>query len=94
MLGFIISLGAGFAAPYLHESMARPIARAMRPLVEVEEDEIGVLSYMIMVLLAGLAAALLHSGTPFWIALGCALGYFGSRLVAGLKAALDSRRDG
>jgi len=50
------------------------------------------LSFILVMLIAGIVAELLDSGSAFWIILGGALGYFALRLVAAAQAFLEQRR--
>lgn len=92
MLGFIIALIAGFATPWLETPLARPLARAMKPVVPVQEKEIVALSFILAMLIGALLCAIFSTGTPFWFILGGALGLGLMRLVAAAKAALDKAR--
>lgn len=91
MIGFIIAVVAGFLVPQLDGTLARPVARIIRPAIEVEESEIRLLSYMLALLIAGVIANLLNSGSAFWIILGTVLGYFGPRIVAAVRDQIDRR---
>ncbi len=92
MFGFIIALIAGFLAPHAEGPLARPLAAAMRDKVPLAPGELRLLSFILVMLLAGIAAELLDSGSAFWIILGGALGYFALRLVAAGQALFDQRR--
>lgn len=92
MLGFIAAVVAGFATPYLQDSAARPLAEALRPAIALDPGELRLVAFMLAMLLAGVAASLLGSGTPFWVMAGGVLGYFGPRLVAAAKDGMDGRR--
>ena len=91
MLGFIIAAVAGFLAPQLEGPVANPIVKAMQDHIKVEPAETRLIAFMVAMLVAGIAAALLNSGTPFWIILGGVLGYFGTRLFEAGKKAMDAR---
>ncbi len=91
MLGFIIAVVAGFLTPYAETPLARPVAAVMGDRVPLEAGELRVLAFIIVMLLAGVAANLLHSGSAFWIILGGAVGYFGTRLVSAAQGAMDKR---
>lgn len=82
MLGFLIALGAGFLTPHIAENLSDPVIKLAAPHVVITQGEKLLLGFMMGLLAAGLIAALLHSGTPFWVILGAILGYFGTRLVA------------
>lgn len=92
MLGFVVAVVAGFLTPAAEEALARPVERVLRPHILLEPGESRVLAFVLVMLLAGIAANLLDSGSPFWVILGGALGYFGTRLVAAARAAMDARR--
>ena len=91
MLGFICAVIAGFAAKYADEPLTRPLVRAAQGKVEIEPGEVRLVSFIIAMLLAGIAAELLDSGSMFWLILGGALGYFALRLVNAVKAMLEAR---
>lgn len=94
MLGFIVALIAGFVTPYIEAPVARPVAKALSGAIKLESGEMRAFAFMLAVLGAGLLASLLGSGSAFWIAAGTVLGYFGTRLVAATKAAIDGRKRG
>lgn len=92
MLGFLLAIAAGFLTPYLEGPLARPLAKAVSGFVPVGPEELRLLSFMIAMIGAGVAANLLNSGATFWVILGGVIGYFLTRIVDGLKTALDQRR--
>lgn len=92
MLGFVVAVVAGFLTPAAEEALARSVERILRPHILIEPDERRLLAFVLVLLLAGIAANLLDSGSPFWVILGGALGYFGTRLVAAARRAMDARR--
>ena len=92
MLAFLIALAAGLLTPQSTESVARPLASRSEPYVKVEAAEMALLGYAVALVLAGLLVALLGGGSPFWFALGGALGVFARRLVAAGRAEIDKRR--
>jgi hypothetical protein len=92
MLGFIVAVVAGWLAPAAEGPVARPLARALGPRLAVAESEMRALSLIIMMLAAGLAAEALDSGSPFWVILGGAIGFFGTRIVTALRDVIDGRR--
>ena len=94
MLGFIVAIGAGFIVPHLEAPLGRPVAKFLSKHITLEATETRLISFVIAMLGAGIAAALLDSGTMFWMTLGGALGYFGARLVAAGKTAMDARKIG
>jgi hypothetical protein len=91
MLGFVCAVVAGFAAKYIDEPLTQPLLRAVQGKIEVEAGELRLVSFILAMLIAGVVAELLHSGSTFWLILGGALGYFATRLVAMVKAAIDGR---
>jgi type IV secretory pathway TrbD component len=92
MLGFVVAVVAGFLTPAAEETLARPVERALREHILLDQGERRLLAFVLVMLLAGVAANLLNSGSPFWVILGGALGYFGTRLVAAARRVLDARR--
>ncbi|SMY07845.1 hypothetical protein [Flavimaricola marinus] len=92
MLAFIIAVVAGFLTPAAEDALAKPIEAMIRKHIVLEPGERRVLAFVLVMLVAGIAANLLDSGSPFWVILGGALGYFGTRLVAAARAAMDARR--
>jgi hypothetical protein len=91
MLGFIAAVVAGVLTPYLQDPLARPLAEALSPRIVLEPGEVRLLAFMIAMLIAGIVANLLHSGSTFWVILGGVLGYFGPRLVAAAKDGMNGR---
>ena len=92
MLAFLIALVAGLLTPQSTQSVARPLADRSEPWVKVETAEMALLGYAVALVLAGLVVALLGGGSPFWFALGGALGVFAKRLVAAGRTEIDRRR--
>lgn len=93
MLGFLIAIAAGFATPHLEAPVARPLAKMMEKHFTVEASEVRLIAFMVAMLAAGVVSALLHSGMTFWVILGGAIGYFGSRLIAAAREIIDARRN-
>jgi hypothetical protein len=91
MLGFIIAVVAGFLAKYADEPLVRPLVGLLHGKIEIEPGETRLIGFMIVMLLAGVGAELLHSGSTFWLILGGVLGYFATRLLAAVKSAIDGR---
>lgn len=81
MLGFLIAAAAGFLTPQITESLAGPVIKTVSAHIKIEPAEKRLVGFMLAMLGAGVAAALLHSGTPFWVILGGVLGYFGKRIA-------------
>jgi hypothetical protein len=92
MLGFIIAVVAGFLTPYAEAPLARPVARFLGDRIKVEDSEMRALAFMIVMLGAGIGAAVLQSGMTFWVILGGMIGYFGTRIVAALREMIEARR--
>lgn len=92
MLGFLVSIAAGFVTPHLDGPVAGPLAKLMAPVVEVDPAETRLLSFMVAMIGAGVLANLLNSGSTFWVILGGVIGYFATRLVAAAKTAMDQRK--
>jgi hypothetical protein len=92
MFGFFIALIAGFLTRHAEDPLTRPLLRRLGTRVVIEPGEVRLVSFVIVMLLAGLLAALLHSGSPFWVILGGAVGYFATRLLAAAQAVLDGRK--
>lgn len=93
MLGFIIAAVAGFLTPQIEGAVAGPIVKALDGHIKIEPTETRLVAFMVAMLAAGIAAALLPSGTPFWIVLGGVLGYFGTRIVEVVKKQVDARKN-
>lgn len=92
MLGFIAALIAGFVTPHIEVPLVRPLVRKIAPHMRIEEAEVRMVSFAVMMLIAGLIAALLHSASAFWVILGGVLGYFALRLVEAARQTLEQRR--
>jgi hypothetical protein len=91
MWGFILAVAAGFCTPYAEEPLARPLARWAERHVTLEPGELRLLSFAIVMLIAGVGSALLDSGSAFWVILGGVIGVFAARIVAALRETMDSR---
>ena len=91
MLGFLIAAAAGYLTPQITDSLADPVIKAVGGFITVEPAEKRLVGFMLAMLAAGIAAVLLHSGTPFWIILGGVLGYFGRRIVAAAQKLINDR---
>ena len=91
MFGFILAVVAGWLTPVAEWPVARPLAKAMRPHVVVEESEMRVLAFIIMMLVAGLLAEIFDSGSAFWVIVGGTLGFYGTRIVTRLRGVLGGR---
>ena len=93
MFGFIFAVVAGFLTPYAEGPLAKPVASLLGDHLQLEPGELRVLAFILMMLLAGIGSALFVSGSTFWVILGGALGYFGTRLISAVQGALDKRQD-
>lgn len=91
MFGFLAAIVAGFVTPQLEAPLARPLARKLEKYITLEAAETRLLAFIIAMLGAGIASALLDSGSTFWVILGGALGYFGTRLVGAAREMMDAR---
>ncbi len=91
MLGFIIAVAAGFFTPLIGGLLVDPIVRVLGNHITIEADERPLIAFMLAMLVAGIASAVLVSGTPFWIILGGILGYFGSRIVEAVRKVMAER---
>ena len=93
MLGFIVAVAAGFFTPHIEGPVARPLAKALGKHIKLESSETRLLAFIAALLGGCVAASLLNSGSAFWITLGAAIGYFGSRLMAAVQKLLDERNN-
>ncbi|MEL6683578.1 MAG: hypothetical protein AAFQ09_13220 [Pseudomonadota bacterium] len=91
MFGFIIAVAAGFFTPLIGGPLVDPIVKALGNHITIEAHERPLVAFMLALLIAGIASAVLVSGTPFWIILGSILGYFGSRIVEAAKKFMATR---
>ncbi|MEO0931149.1 MAG: hypothetical protein AAFY14_10960 [Pseudomonadota bacterium] len=91
MLGFIIAVAAGFFTPLIGGPLVDPLVKALGNHITIEADERPLVAFMLALLIAGTASAVLASGTPFWIILGGILGYFGSRIFDAAKKVMAER---
>lgn len=85
MIGFLLAVAAGFAVPYAIEPLARPVANAARPWLHVEDAELPLLAFILLMLAVSVLAALVTGGSAFLLLLGGGVGYFAPRAVAGLR---------
>lgn len=91
MFGFIIALVAGFLTRHAEDPLTRPLINRIAPHLTVEPGEVRLLSFILVMLVAGIGAELLDSGSIFWVILGGATGYFATRLLAAVQAGLKGR---
>ncbi len=92
MLGFLVAIAAGYLTPYLDDTVARPLAKAVSGVVPIGPEELRLVSFMIAMIAAGVLANLLNSGATFWVILGGVIGYFLTRIVSGARTAMDQRK--
>jgi len=91
MFGFIIALAAGFLTPHAQEPIARPLIKALGPVLKIEESEHRLVAFLVVAFGATIVADWLDTGSPFWIVAGLSLGYFATRIVSAAKESLDKR---
>lgn len=92
MIGFLIAVLAGFLTPYAEAPIGKPIAGLLEEHLRLEIGELRLVTFMTMMLLAGVASALFESGSTFWVILGGSIGYFLTRATAALQAAMEKRQ--
>lgn len=81
MLGFLIAIAAGAATPKIEDLAARPLAQLMGKNVEVFDDELPVLAFIIGMLIAAVLSAIVSNGSALALVIGGTLGFFGLRIV-------------
>ncbi|WP_322893512.1 MULTISPECIES: hypothetical protein [unclassified Yoonia] len=86
MLGFLIAAVAGYFTPQIESAVGAKLTKALAPHITLAPGETRLLAFMVAVIGAGIAAELLDSDNPFWVALGASLGYFGPRIIAAIRA--------
>lgn len=92
MLGFIVAFFAGFLTPHAEGPLARPVAKALSGHVDIAEGELRLLSFALMMVVAGVVCAVFDSGSPLGVTIAGLLGYFALRLLNALQRLLESRR--
>ncbi len=92
MFGFLIAVIAGAAAPMIEGSLARPVARALGEKIEVQDGELRVIAFMIVMIVAGIVCAVFSSGSALGLAVGGTLGYFGVRLLRLAQQMIENAR--
>ena len=90
MIAFLLAIVAGFLTPYAETPLGKPAAGLLGKYMQLENGEQRLLTFMIMMLLAGVSSALFVSGNTFWVILGGIIGYFATRLIAAVQSALGS----
>lgn len=93
MLGFLIAVAAGYLTPQITDRLADPVIKAVSRQITVTPPERPVVGFLLAMLAAGVAADLLHSGSPFWVILGGALGYFGTRIATRIQKLINGTPD-
>ena len=91
MFGLLISLVAGFLTPYFEKPLAEPLAKAIGQQIKIEHSEMRLLAFMLALLIAAVVCAALDAGGMLSVVIGTSLGYFGTRIVEMVKAAVDGR---
>jgi urea transporter len=92
MFGFLIAIAAGAVTPMVEDPLARRAAKSMGQHVEVQENEVRALAFMIAMIIAGVVCNVLDTGSPLGLAVGGALGYFGARLLRWGQRRIEDRR--
>lgn len=91
MWGFIVAVIGGLVVAPAEDALAKPVAKFISPVVKVEPGEMRALSFALVMLIVGIIAALIHSGTAFWVILGGVLGLFGQRLYVWGRGLIDKQ---
>lgn len=92
MLGFIVAIIGGLLVAPAEDVLAKPAARILAPVIKVEEAEMRALSLALVLVIVGVLAWILRSGSVFWVAVGLLLGLFGQRLFKTAREAFEKRR--
>ncbi len=91
MIGFILAVVAGWLTPAVEGPLTRPLAKAMAPRILVEPGEMRALSFIIVMVAVGVLAELFDSGSTFWVILGGAIGFFGTRIIGALRVVIEGK---
>lgn len=91
MFGFLIAVAAGALTPMLEGPVARPVARKLSELIEVQDTEIRVIAFMIAMVLAAVLCAIFSTGSALGVMIGGVLGYFGARLARWFYKIIENR---
>ena len=70
-----------------------PIVKALDGHIKIAPTETRLIAFMIAMIAAGVVAALLNSGSAFWVMFGGVLGYFGTRIVEVIKKQMDAQNN-
>ncbi|MFQ3183098.1 MAG: hypothetical protein ACI9RO_002095 [Alteromonas macleodii] len=92
MFGFLIALAGGAGTPMIESPLARRAAKSMSQHIEVQENEVRALAFMIAMIVVGVACSVFDAGSPLGLAVGGTLGYFGRRLLSWGRRALEKTR--
>lgn len=91
MFGFLIAVVAGAVTPMIEGPLARPVAKAMGNVVELEDGEMRALAFMIAMIIAGILCAVFSSGSALGLAVGGTVGYFGMRILRWMQRIMENR---
>jgi hypothetical protein len=91
MIGFIIAVIAGLLTPQAEAAIARPLAKALPQPLAIETGEMRALAFIVVMLIAAVLAQILDSGSVLGVMVGGALGFFGLRIFAMIKSAIDGK---
>lgn len=92
MIEFLIAIAAGFAAPHLEAPVAAPVARKLQDTIKLEPGEMRVLALLIAMIGGAVLISLIGDLPVFGFAVGIGLGYFGTRLVAMVRKAVEGKK--
>ena len=92
MLGFIIAVAGGALTPMIETPLARPAARALSNVIEVEDTELRLLAFMLAMLIVAILCAVFNTGSTLGLVVGGMLGYFGGRLARWAQRAIEEKR--
>ena len=81
MFGFLIAIAAGAVTPMAEGPIGRPLAQMLGENIPIEDGELRLLTFMVLLVAAALLSVLLGTGTAPGLAIGAVLGYFGMRLL-------------
>lgn len=92
MFGFLIALACGAGTPMIENLLARRAAKFMGHYIELQENEVRALAFMIAMIVAGFVCNVFEAGSPLSLAVGGTLGYFGVRLLRWGRCAFENNR--
>lgn len=81
MWGFIVAIIGGLVVQPAEDILAKPVAQFITPVVKVEPGEMRLLAFVLVMLIVGIIASILDSGSAFWVIVGGVIGIFGRRIV-------------